>query len=202
MATPASVYRKKLLNATLFFAKKTKYLNLTKLFKLLYFLDFQHFQQTGYPSIGLQYHAFKQGPVPKDFWLEIKDCMVPEDFKGSILLNRKSNELPPYDKEVEIRAAAEPDLSVFTPRELKILDNLAFMYGDARAKLISDITHIPRKPWDTTVKAKGENQVIDYLLAIDEKSSMSIEEAQECLKEHFEAMRNFGMQPTKPGNSA
>jgi len=49
-----NIYRKKLLNAVLFFAKNTKYVNLGKLSKLLYFLDFTHFKQTGYPSIGLE----------------------------------------------------------------------------------------------------------------------------------------------------
>src|SRR4030042_7169334 len=108
-----NIYRKKLLNSVLFFAKKTKYLNLTKLLKLLYFLDFTHFKNTGYPSIGLEYYAFEWGPVPRDFWAEIKDGDVPEDFQGKVVLIVKTNEFD-VKKEIEIKAIENPDLDVFT----------------------------------------------------------------------------------------
>ena len=193
MTRPVSIYRKKLLNAVLFFAKNTKHLNLTKLAKLLYFLDFTHFSQTGYPSIGLKYYAFKKGPVPKDFWLEIKDCNVPEDFQGKIALMPKT----PVYREVEIRALKNADLSVFTPREAKIMEDLAFIFKDAKAGDISKISHLPMQPWDITIKKKGENCLIDYLLGIDEKSQVSLEDARESLKEHFEAVHNLGLAPTE-----
>lgn len=192
-----NIYRRKLLNATLFFAKNTKHVNLTKLSKLLYFLDFTHFRQTGYPSIGLKYYTFRKGPVPKDFWLEIKDGNVPEDFSGQLALILRMDDLFPGRKEIEIRGMESPDLSIFTPRERKILEGLAFIYKDARAWEISEVTHLPKEPWDITKKQKGENQPIDYLLAIDEKSEVSLEDAKDSLKEHFEVVYNFGIEPTK-----
>jgi len=191
------IYRKKLLNAVLFFAKNTKHLNLTKLSKLLYFLDFTHFNQTGYPSIGLDYYAFEWGPVPRDFWSEIKDGSVPEDFKGKLALIPKTDDFSPSYKEIEIRAIENPDLSVFTSREMRILENLAFIYKEARGRDISEVTHLPKQPWDITVKKSGKYKLIDYLLGIDEKSKVSLDEARESLKEHFEAVRNFGLKPTK-----
>lgn len=193
----SSIYRRKLLNAVLFFAKNTKHLNLTKLSKLLYFLDFTHFNQTGYPSIGLNYYAFQKGPVPRDFWLEIKDGDVPEDFRGKLALIPRTDEFAPNYKEMEIRAIKSPDLSIFTPRETKILDDLAFMFKEARAWEISEVSHLPKQPWDITKKKSGENCLIDYLLAIDEKSEVSLDDAKDSLKEHFEAIRNFGLEPTK-----
>jgi len=120
-----NIYRKKLLNAVLFFAANTNRVNLGKLLKLLYFLDFMHFKQTGYPSIGLEYHAFEWGPVPRDFWVEIKYANVPEDFKGKIGLIPKTDDFAPSYREVEVHAIEKPDLSVFTPREIKILEHLA-----------------------------------------------------------------------------
>jgi len=192
-----NVYRRKLLSAILFFAKNTKHVNLTKLSKLLYFLDFTHFKQTGYPSIGLKYYAFRKGPVPRDFWLEIKDGNVPEDFKGKLALIPRTDNFAPNYKELEIRAIENPDSSVFTPREMKILEYLAFVYKEARARDISEVTHLPNQPWDITVKKSGENSLIDYLLAIDEKSEVSLDEAKDSLKEHFEAVRNFGIEPIK-----
>jgi len=192
-----NIYREKLLNAVLYFADNTQRVNLGKLSKLLYFLDFMHFKQTGYPSIGLKYYAFERGPVPRDFWAEIKDSNVPEDFKGKLALISKSDALPPYDKEIEVRAIVKPDLSVFTPREIKIIEDLAFIYKEARARDISEVTHLPKQPWEITIKSKGKNKLIDYLLSIDEKSEVSLGDATDSLKEHFEVIHNFGIEPTK-----
>ena len=192
-----NIYRKKLLNAVLFFASNTKRVNLGKLSKLLYFLDFIHFNQTGYPSIGLKYYTFEKGPVPKDFWLEIRDADVPEDYKGKIGLIRRTDDFAPNYKEVEIRAREKPDLSVFTPREIEILNNLAFVYKEATASDMSEVTHLPKQPWDITRREKGKNQPIDYLVSIGEESAVSLDDAADSLKEHFEVVHNFGIKPTK-----
>jgi len=192
-----NIYRSKLLNAILFFASNTKRVNLGKLSKLLYFLDFVHFKQTGYPSIGLEYYAFERGPVPRDFWVEIRDANVPEDFQGRIGLILRTDDFSPTYKEVEIRALEKPDLSVFTPREIKILEILAFIYKEARASDISEVTHLPQQPWDITIKKKGKNKPIDYLLSVDEEAAVTLDEATDSLKEHFEIVHNFGIEPTK-----
>lgn len=195
MAT--NIYRRKLLNAVLYFAKNTKRVNLSKLSKLLYFLDFVHFKQTGYPSVGLRYYAFERGPVPRDFWAEIKDGNVPKDFKGKLALIPKLDALPPYDKEIEVRAIEKPDLSVFTPREIKIIEDLGFTYKEASARDMSEVTHLTNQPWDVTIKKSGRNKPIDYLLSIDKQSAVSLDDATDSLKEHFEVVRNFGIEPTK-----
>lgn len=189
-------YRNKLLNAVLFFAKKTKHVNLTKISKLLYFLDFTHFQQTGYPSIGLRYYAFERGPVPRDFWLEIKEGIVPDDFSGKLALIPKTDDLDQTVKEIEIKAIKTPDLSVFTPREIKILEDLAFIYKDAWAWQISEITHLPKQPWDITIRKHGKNKIIEYIYGYDEKSEISLDDAKESLKEHFAVIHNFDINPT------
>jgi len=56
--------RQKLIHAVVFFASNTKYCGKVKLFKLLYLLDFGHFRQTGRSVTGLDYLAWKFGPVP------------------------------------------------------------------------------------------------------------------------------------------
>ena len=78
-------YREKLLNAILFFCDNTKRCNTTKLLKLLSFFDFTHFNQTGYPSLGIEYYAWKHGPVPKNFYEEIKGGIVPADFDEKLV---------------------------------------------------------------------------------------------------------------------
>jgi len=192
-----NIYRKKLLNAVLFFASNTQRVNLGKLSKLLYFLDFIHFNQTGYPSIGLKYYTFEKGPVPRDFWLEIRDADVPEDFEGKIALIRRTDDFAPNYKEVEIRALEKPDLSVFTQWEIKILDDLAFVYKEATASNMSEVTHLPKQPWDITKREKGNNKPIDYLLSIGEESAVSMDDAADTLKEYLEVVHNFGIEPTK-----
>jgi uncharacterized phage-associated protein len=62
--------REKLINAIIFFANNTKHLGKIKLFKLLYLLDFEHFRQTGRSVTGLDYRAWKFGPVPIDLYQE------------------------------------------------------------------------------------------------------------------------------------
>ena len=191
--------RNKLLNAVLFFAKKTKRPNLTKMLKLLYFLDFTHFKQTGYPSIGLEYYAWEKGPVPKKFWLEVKEGITPDDFKGKVaILIREGEEDPLLSrKELLFKAIAKPDLTVFTPREIKILKYLSDVYRDTPAYLMSEVTHLRNEPWDTTKKTKGLNNPIDYLLCLDEEAKISPDEARESLKEYFEVMNNFSIGPTQ-----
>jgi len=195
----ANLNRNKLLNATLFFAKNTKGLNTTKLLKLLYFLDFSYFKQTGYPSIGLEYYSFQNGPVPKSFWLEIKGDKVPEDFEGKIAIIpvQDENSFKTGYKERQFKALVPPDMSVFSPREKELLTNLASIFRDAKAWLMSEATHLHSQPWDTTIKTKGKNKPIDYLLCLDEEDDICPAVAQESLKEYFEMLDNFDIHPSK-----
>jgi uncharacterized phage-associated protein len=194
-----NTYRNKLLNAVLFFAENTKRPNLTKMLKLLYFLDFTHFKQTGYPSIGLEYYTFEKGPVPKDFWLEVKDGVTPSDFEGKLAILLRVDEEDPLSskKELLFKAIVKPDLTFFTPREIKILKYLSDVYRDTPAYLMSEVTHLRNEPWDTTKKNKGLNKPIDYLLCLDEEAEISLDEAEESLKEYFELIENFSIGPTQ-----
>ncbi len=194
-----NIYRQKLINAVLFFAKETRHLNITKLMKLLNFFDFEHFKQTGYPSIGLEYHVFEHGPVPKKFWLEVKDGVSPEDLKVCVAINVKTREYDKNKKEIEFfaKSGVQVNFTIFTRREREILENLAFIYKDANAKTMSDISHEAEKPWEITKKEKGLYAEIDYLLAIEDTSSINREEAKENLRDHFAALKAFDIEPTK-----
>lgn len=196
MSPHNSIYRLKLLNAVLYFARNTKHLNMTKLSKLLYFLDFGHFKATGYPSIGLRYYAFERGPVPKDFWVEVREGRIPDDFRGKLIIRAK--EPPPGEeiRELEFRAVQQPDMSVFTPREKQLLEKIAFMYRDLRAWQISEVSHLVNEPWDVTKREKGLNCLIDYMLAVDQ-SGPEAESARESLGEYYEALENFPIRPTR-----
>lgn len=53
--------REKLINTIIYFAIHVKKCGKIKLFKLLYFLDFEHYKQTGRSVTGLDYYAWKMG---------------------------------------------------------------------------------------------------------------------------------------------
>jgi len=190
-----NVARQKLINTVLYFTQNTKHTNLTKLMKLLNFFEFEHFNQTGYPSIGLEYFAFQNGPVPKALWVELKDGIVPDDFKDKIIL--RENDIQGR-KELEIlsKKSVNVDFSIFSPREKKILENLVFIYQNETAATMSDISHEENRPWEITYNKSGKNSKIDYLLALGDDSLITREEAEENLKDHQFLSSQFNIKPT------
>ena len=66
-----NTYRQKLLIAIIYFTKNVKKPSKVKIFKLLYFLDFKHFQQTGRNVTNLDYFALEFGPVPLLYFIHL-----------------------------------------------------------------------------------------------------------------------------------
>lgn len=188
--------REKLINAILYFAQNTKHLNVTKLMKLLNFFEFEHFSETGYPPIGLQYYTFEHGPVPKVFWLEIKDGVLPDDLKDKVFIKVQSGERGGFGKEFISKPGSIVNFSIFTPREKKILEKLAFIYQDADAKTMSEISHEDNQPWEITMQQQGKNSLIDYLLALKPSSPIDKEEAEESLQDFFSIIDIFDTKAT------
>src|SRR3990170_4026398 len=81
-----NIYREKLLQAILFFATNVHYPSKVKIFKLLFFLDFEHFNETGKSVTNLKYYAFPFGPVPGDLHDEIEELKVPGDFQKYVVI--------------------------------------------------------------------------------------------------------------------
>jgi len=175
-----------LINAIIFFATHTKYCGKTKLLKLLYFLDFKHFKQTGRSVTGLDYFAWRMGPVPKDLFGELSDEMNP-DLKAAI--HKLSEE--GFQK---IRPKKQFDDQYFSLKEIKLLEEISFIFEDAKADDMVESTHLKNEPWDQTLKQKGEFKKIDYMLAVDsEIVSLSYEEAKERMQERSEMHKIFGV---------
>ena len=192
-----NLYRQKLINSILYFARETSHLNLTKLFKLLNFFDFEHFAETGYPAIGLKYVTWKRGPVPRQLWHDLKDGQPPTDIGKFVATTVKYREYDKDSHEVEIntRPGAKPNMDVFTPREQHLLEKLAYIYKDATAKQMSEISHEDEKPWRLTMDEYGENAEIDYMLAHKEDSPISEDEARQSLNEHWAAISALELDP-------
>ncbi len=154
--------REKMINAIVFFAKHTRYLGKIKLFKLLYLLDFEHFRQTGRSVTGLDYRAWKFGPVPVALEQEWEE---PEaDMAEAIRI--EPERVIDFVRET-VAAQAEFDDSHFSKRELRIMANLAEQYCDERSGRMIDVTHAENGAWaHVWNNGRGFNQPIDYALSL------------------------------------
>jgi len=182
-------HREKLINAIIYFAENTKFCGKTKLLKLLYFLDFRHFKQTGKSVTGLDYYAWGMGPVPRDLYNELTENMKP-DLKAAI------KELPKEGKEgfQKIIPKKKFKNDYFSKRETKLLEGISFIFRDAKADDMIESTHLANEPWDKTLKEKGKLEKIDYMLSVDNmKDSLSAEEARERKEEISEMHKIFGI---------
>lgn len=179
-------HREKLINAIIYFATHTKYCGKTKLLKLLYFLDFKHFKQTGKSVTGQDYFAWEMGPVPRELFGELSDKMNP-DLKAAI------HKLPEEGFQ-KIRPKKRFDDQYFSKKETKLLEEISFIFNDAKADDMVESTHLTNEPWDRTLKKKGEFKKIDYMLAIDsEIVSLPYEEAKDRVEERTEMYKIFGV---------
>lgn len=182
--------KEKRINAILYFCKHTRNLSETKLYKLLYHLDFLHFKETGRPVTDLEYYAWDFGPVPQKLFFEIKNRTAPKEILDCI------TELKDEDtgkiKGSYFKTLQKPDLDIFSEREIEILKRVAEVFKHAKAKDMTEITHLKNLPWDKTIKAKGERSKIDFLLALDEDAKIDEETA--CFRQKIseEMKKLFG----------
>jgi hypothetical protein len=179
-----------------FFARELKYPAKTTMWKVLGELDFRHFQETGAPVTFVHYKAYPNGPVPHDLHVEITrdlDVVIPDDMRDSL---RTTKEVYAVDEDrkprftITFHALRSPDLSIFTPRQQRIMKEVADIYKTTSAKDASRASHEPGKPWTVTVARKGEGEFIDYLDLIDKKSKITRGEAAEKMKEMLAFQHN------------
>ena len=125
----------KLFNALIFFCKGDR-VPKTKLNKLAWYADFLHFNKYTVSITGVQYAHLPYGPAPDhyDFYLA---ALQDEDEKAVFV---EEVAFPEYIGEYFI-AIKEPDLSLFSTSELKILTMIKEYFSTINAKKISDQSH-------------------------------------------------------------
>lgn len=177
--------REKLLNAMIFFLKRTKKCGKLKLLKLLYFLDFIHFKQTGRSVTDLRYFAWEKGPVPPKLFKELGN--PEDDLKAHIAI------IPGAPGEfLRMMPKKKFDSKFFSKRELRIMEQVGDVFKEANADDMKEVSHLPNEPWDKTIKSKGLSAEIDYMLSLDStKESLSIERVREILNEREEVRLLF-----------
>jgi uncharacterized phage-associated protein len=157
-----SHHREKLISAIVFFAERTRNCGKLKLIKLLYLLDFGHFRTTGRSVTGLEYSAWKMGPVPVSFFEEWDD-MAP-DMAAAIEVRPKP--VIDYVREtVHPRVAFDP--THFTRRELDLMGELATRFRDDLSRPMINVTHEESGPWSAIWDdGRGRNERIPFNLAV------------------------------------
>lgn len=120
-------------HTVLFFAQRLQPRK-TRLNKLLYFSDFQHFSSHGNGLTGLSYRAIQHGPVPARFQT-LFDVLAQE---GYVAIAREP--LPQGEGERFVPLLSfNPEL--FSPAELATLEAVAELYGDLSGSEIVEISH-------------------------------------------------------------
>lgn len=167
------------------------------IYKLLAELDFRHFEATGLPVTNQEYEAYPKGPVPKALDKEItkgKDLVLPEDFSESLKIENTlfKNELGKKFSGFKYIAQRKPNKKVFSPRQQKLLDDIACIYKDSTATEASNASHEPGKPWTITVKMHGIGAMIDILETTKLKKPLTKDIAKEMMRERQALLHNYG----------
>lgn len=160
-----SYSREKLLNAIIYFVENTKYCHTLKLFKLLNFLDFEHFRQTGRSVTGQSYRAWPNGPAPNQLWHELEHPTG--DLLDAVAVWKIKDDITDKTLLRVIKAKRKFDSKYFSKRELDILETLAFYFKESRADDMSELSHLPGLPWFIVYKrGEGKGKDIPYELAL------------------------------------
>lgn len=158
--------RQKLIQSAVYFSSHTQGCGKVKLFKLLYLLDFAHFRATGRSVTGLEYVAWKLGPVPVELAQEW-DQLEP-DMAAAISI--VPEQVIDHVRE-RVVARVQFDDSLFTRRELTLMHQIAQQHDRDLSKPMVNVTHEERGPWAAIWdNGRGFNERIPYTLGVPENA--------------------------------
>lgn len=161
--------REKLLNAIIYFVKNTNRCYKLKLFKLLYFFDSDCFKKRGRTATGLRYFAWEMGPVASDLFEEMKS--LKEDMSEHISVKPYPQEksyknasgeiinLTTSDFAYEVLAKKNFNPKVFSKNEMEDLKKIAFIYKEANASQMTEISHDANELWSKVYKKEAQNEI-------------------------------------------
>jgi len=146
----------------------------TKLNKILYFSDFLSYLNDGRPVTGTEYMAQQHGPVPKRL-VPVRQGL---ETSGDAVVEKRARLAHEQHRLIPMR---EPDLSLFSAKDIAIVDEVIQSLWGRGASEVSLISH--GIAW--TVPDEGES--IPYqaaFLSNDALTSDDIARAQELINEH------------------
>ena len=147
--------KEKLYQTILFFLHhaNNEHLGKTKLMKMLYYADFDHFEKYDDSITGARYRKLDHGPVPDD----VSDALDALTRLGKVVPRSVR-----FGNAVQERfdPTEEPNLSIFTAQETDTLHEVVQRWAEHTTKRIEAATH-GEAPW---IAVKW-NEVIPYHLA-------------------------------------
>jgi uncharacterized phage-associated protein len=148
--------REKLEQVILFFLERinNNTLGRTKLMKLLYYVDFDHYQKTGHSITNAKYRKLPHGPVP-DKAEKVIDAMIKRKALKAV-----ETSIGNFVQQRLLTNTASFDASRLQGDEMETLMMVARKWEHATAQEIAAATH-REAPWGTTEDGKA----IDYELA-------------------------------------
>ena len=166
-----------------FFTSKTKFCGRTKLAKLLFYCDWKHLKETGRTITGITYLTYKFGPLSSNLNDALKNAKT---SLGKFIRYREWDE----NSARPIMVTVPFDSKLFSPFELKVIDDAEFIFKEATSDQMVRISHGIDEPWTKTVKTEGLHRPIDEKLAFAEKDAkISLDEYLERKDEIEEAQR-------------
>jgi uncharacterized phage-associated protein len=138
-----TLHREKLQQAILYFLYHCddRYLGKTKLMKLLYFLDFDYYQQHRESVTGARYERFRHGPVAPEAMHEFQAMEWAGMLEIEHITTSRGTQHHP-------RPLAPFDASLFTDAELEQLDAVALRWKGIATDDIVAATHA-ETPWQS-----------------------------------------------------
>ena len=119
-----------------------------KLAKLLYYMDFDHYEKNHKSITGDIYKALPMGPFPTAM-----SGIVEKLAKSKKIEVKHEKEKEDYNPTEIYKCQSKADLSVFSKEELATLKRVAGIYGHLNGKQLEDLSHaeapyIATKPKD------------------------------------------------------
>ncbi len=122
-----------------------------KLNKLLFFADFEAYRTLGRPLTGAHYQKLRWGPAAIEF-LPLQDELLRD---GLAVL--ETRERGGHEQRVTV-AMAEPDLRLFSPEEIAVVDRVLEELRSIGAVSVSELSHERSAGWNLV----EEGEVIPY----------------------------------------
>lgn len=146
----------KLRQVILFFLEciNNVHLGRTKLMKLLYYVDFGHFEKHEASVTGAKYRRLPHGPYP-DKIEKVIDRMIKDGLIAEVKQKRG-----PYEQRRLLTCAGRFEAARFNGAELQTLEQVAAEWVDSSAAEIEAASH-REAPWAST----DDGKAIDYELA-------------------------------------
>lgn len=106
----------------------------TKLNKILFYADFIHYGKTGESITGQTYQRLEMGPAPRRLLPIRRELQETED----LVIQRRDRFGRIQERTVALR---EPDLTIFTGEEIKLVDDVIDALWEGRAIDVSLLSH-------------------------------------------------------------